>query len=50
MAAINPTSAACELNAGGKPGEIIYSFGPEPEIAEDSVTIKGGSAVFVKLS
>lgn len=50
FAAINPTSAACELNAGGKPGEIIYSFGPEPEITEDSVTIKGGSAVFVKLS
>ena len=50
FAAINPTSAACELNAGGKPGEIIYSFGPEPEITEDSVTIKGGSAVFVMLS
>ena len=49
LVAVDPTDTPARIVPGGKPGEVIYSFGEKPELSEDSVTVKGGSAVFVKL-
>ena len=47
---VNPTVNDFEQSLSGTPGEVIYSFGAEPSLKENSVSVSGKSAVFVSLT
>ena len=47
LVVINPSNDAQEISIKNKVSEIVYSFGKEAEIKDNSIKVKGVSALFV---
>ena len=49
LVVINPSSDAQEISIKNKVSEIVYSFGKEAEVKDNSIKVKGVSALFASV-